>query len=255
MTQADVKIKDKIRRLAAKCIADFSLITEGDRILVAVSGGKDSSILALTLQELMRRAPVRFSLHALLIDQKQPGFNAQDYLVWMERQGMPVEVLDEDTYSVVLEKTERGKSYCGLCSRLRRGILYTYAERHGFNKVALGHHRDDLNETLLMNMFFNGKIATMPPLVKAKGRPIEVIRPLAYVPEDDLKELATLWGIPVIPCNLCSNQAGMVRSEVKAMLSRLYLRHPQAGQSLLHGMSNVKMSRLLANRSMPTLTP
>jgi tRNA 2-thiocytidine biosynthesis protein TtcA len=255
MTQADAKMKDKIRRLAAKCIADFSLISEGDKILVAVSGGKDSSILALTLQELMRRAPVRFSLHALLIDQKQPGFNAQAYLDWMERQGMPVEVLNEDTYSVVVQKTERGKSYCGLCSRLRRGILYTYAERHGFNKVALGHHRDDLNETLLMNMFFNGKIATMPPLVKAKGKPIEVIRPFAYVPEEDLKDLASLLQIPVIPCNLCSNQAGMVRAEIKSMLTRLYVKHPQAGQSLLHGMSNVKMSRLLAAKSPTPMNP
>ncbi len=237
----------RLRRTVSKCLNDFSLIEDGDRILIAVSGGKDSTLLLMLLDDIRKRSPISFEIHPLLIDQGQPGFNVQAYRDWLLERGFNLEVLTEDTYSIVLDKTLSGKSFCGLCSRLRRGILYSIAMQRGFNKVALGHHREDLNETLLMNLFYKGRLATMPPKLKAKGKPVTVIRPMAYVAEEDLKQLAKQLEIPVMPCNLCGSQDGAVRREIKQLLQQQYRRYPHSAESILGAMGNIKKSHLLQN--------
>lgn len=239
----------KIRKEMARAASDFNLIQPGDRILVAVSGGKDSAIMLLLLEEMRRRAPFRFEVQPVLLDQKQPGFDLRDFRNWLlNEHGLVLTVLEEDTYGIVVAKTAPGKSFCGLCSRLRRGILYNYAFDNGFSKIALGHHREDLNETLLMNLFYGGKIATMAPLLSSDDGRNHVIRPMVYVPESWISSYAEEIRVPVIPCNLCGNQEGLKRARMKQLIADLSLDYDQVAASMSRALANVAVDKLLDRR-------
>lgn len=233
-----------IRKQIVKAIADFNLLKEGDKLMVCTSGGKDSSILLALLTEIQRRAPYHYEIEAVILDQKQPGFEPKAFQSWVENEvGVKLNVIERDTYSIVTEKIQDGV-YCSLCSRLRRAILYDFAFDHGFTKMALGHHRDDSNQTLLLNLFYTGKLSAMPPKLKSDdGRNI-LIRPLFYVAEKDLIELATYWNFPVIPCNLCGSQEGMKRQRMKRLLRDFEKEIPNIGQSMLTAQTNVRLSQL-----------
>lgn len=233
-----------IRKQIVQALAEYEMIQDGDKVMVCVSGGKDSSIVTILLNEIRKRAPYKFTLEAVMLDQKQPGFDAQSFTEWMAVQGIRLTILERDTYSIVTDKITDGV-YCSLCSRLRRGILYDYAVDNGFTKMALGHHRNDLAETLLLNLFYTGKVSTMPPkLLSDDGRNI-LIRPLSFVAEKDLKELAGIWGFPIIPCNLCGSQEGMKRQKIKKLIQELEKDIPHLGNSMLKAMSNVHESHML----------
>lgn len=238
-------ILERLRKQTTEAIADYEMIRPNDKVMVCVSGGKDSAVMLVLLEEIRRRAPFPFTLHPVLLDQKQPGFSVSAFRAWVSEQGYELTVIEEDTYSIVIDKTETGKSYCGLCSRLRRGILYNYAAEHGYQKIALGHHRDDLNTTLLMNLFFNGRTASMPPKLKSNdGRNI-VIRPLAYLDEDDVRIASEELSVPIIPCNLCGSNGNMQRARVKKLLKTMEAEYPHIGASVLNAQKNVRASQLL----------
>ena len=236
---------DKIRKQTVAAISEYDLIKPGDQVMVAVSGGKDSAVMLVLLDAIRQRAPYPFTLHPVLLDQKQPEFSVDAFKTWVGRHGYELTVLEEDTYSIVLDKTREGKSYCGLCSRLRRGILYNYAAEMGYEKIALGHHRDDLNTTLLMNLFFNGRIASMPPKLKSDDGRNMVIRPMIYVQEDDLKVVGAGLDIPIIPCNLCGSNGNMQRARIKKLLRDMETEHPFMSASLLRSQQNIRASQLL----------
>jgi tRNA 2-thiocytidine biosynthesis protein TtcA len=234
----------KIRKQMVEAIAEYEMIQDGDRIMVCCSGGKDSSILLALLSEIQRRAPYHYDLEAVMLDQGHPGFDPTAFAAWVDSLGVKLTVVQRDTHSIVKEKVTSGV-FCSLCSRLRRGILYDHAHSNGFTKMALGHHRDDLSETLLMNLFYTGKLASMPPKLKSDdGRNI-LLRPLSFVAEKDLRELASAWNFPIIPCNLCGSQEGMKRQKIKKLLSDLEKDIPQIGNSMLKAMSNVHESQLM----------
>jgi tRNA 2-thiocytidine biosynthesis protein TtcA len=239
-----IALKSMVRKQMVAAMDRFGLIEAHDRVLVAVSGGKDSAIMYELLCDIQKRAPFAFELQPLILDQKQPGFDVKDFKTWIETFGTSLIVLEEDTYSIVKEKTQPGKSYCGLCSRLRRGILYNYAFEHGYTKIALGHHRDDLNETLLMNMFFNGQIASMPAKLLSDDKRNTVIRPMVYVKESDIVILSQ--DIPIIPCRLCGSQEGMQRARIKSLIENLSKDIPHIASSLLNAQENTRFSQLLA---------
>ena len=238
------QLSDIIRKKVTGALSDYQMIEENDRVLCAVSGGKDSTILALMLEQIKKRSKVSFSFDAVILDQKQPGFELDRYAAWLKSNGIELKVIEEDTYSIVKDKVPAGKTFCGLCSRLRRGVLYNYAHAHGYTKIALGHHRDDLNETVLMNMLLNGRIASMPPKLHSDDKRNIVIRPLSYVPEKILSEYAQQLSIPVIPCNLCGSQENMMRQKVKALIKDLEHAHPNVGASLLAAQKNIRPSQL-----------
>jgi tRNA 2-thiocytidine biosynthesis protein TtcA len=237
-------VERRLARDMGRALNDFHLIDHGDRLLVAMSGGKDSYAMCVLLRDLQRRAPIRFEIMVVHVDQGHPGYDGAPLEAWLRAEGVPYRVLHEDTYSVVTEKIPEGKTYCSLCSRLRRGILYQAATDLGCNKIALGHHRDDALETLLLNVFFGGKLASMPPrLVSDDGKHI-VIRPLVYCAEAHLAELAALRKFPILPCNLCGSQSEAQRKQMKALLTDLEAKHPHLRQTMLAAMGNVNPSHL-----------
>lgn len=237
-------LAEKIRKEITRASHDFGLIEEGDRIQVCVSGGKDSSILLALLTEIKRRAQMNFELEAVILDQKQPGFQVEEFKKFVESLGVPFTILERDTYSIVKEKITDG-TFCSLCSRLRRAILYDYAFDHKFTKMALGHHRDDLIETTLLNLFYSGSLGSMPPKLKSDDGRNVVIRPLCYVAEKDLLELSRIWNFPILPCNLCGSQDGMKRKKMKRLISQLEEEIPHLGPTFLNALSNVKPSQLM----------
>jgi tRNA 2-thiocytidine biosynthesis protein TtcA len=238
-------------RDTGRAIGDFQLIGEGDRILVALSGGKDSYSMLVLLRALQRRAPVRFSLLAVHLDQGHPGYDGTPLRSWLEREGFDHHILREDTYAIVTEKIPEGKTTCSLCSRLRRGILYRVASELGCNKIALGHHRDDALETLLLNLFFGGKLAAMPARLTSDDGQHVVIRPLIYCAEQTVARFATEQAFPILPCNLCGSRGEAQRQQMKALLDRMEAEHPQLRQSMLAALGNVNPSHLLDRNLYP----
>lgn len=234
----------KIRKQITAALSDFNMLTDNDKLMICVSGGKDSSILAILLDEIRKKAEIDFSIHAVLLDQKQPGFDQQAFAAWLKHENIPFSVIEKDTYSIVKEKVTNGV-YCSLCSKLRRAILYDYAVDYKFTKMALGHHRDDLMETTLLNMFYTGQLSTMPAKLRSDDERNVVLRPLCYVAERDLIELSQIWNFPVIPCNLCGSQDGMKRQKMKKLISDLEKDIPGIGSSFINSLMNVKPRHLL----------
>lgn len=238
------KLQKRLRRNIGQAIADFNMIEEGDRVMVCLSGGKDSYTMLDILLSLQHNAPIEFELFAVNLDQKQPGFPEHVLPGYLESIGVPFHIIEEDTYSVVKRVIPEGKTTCGLCSRLRRGNLYTYAEENGFNKIALGHHRDDIMETLFLNMFHGGALKAMPPkLLSDNGKHI-VIRPLAYCKEKDIAAFAEAKAFPIIPCNLCGSQDHLQRVAIKSMLKE-WSRIPGRVENIFRSLKNVKPSHLM----------
>jgi len=238
------KLQAHLRGLVGKAIEDFGMIAEGDRVMVCLSGGKDSYTLLDILMSLQRAAPVSFELIAVNLDQKQPDFPATVLPDYLTALGVPFRIIEQDTYSVVKRVIPEGRTMCGLCSRLRRGALYRFAAENGITKIALGHHRDDIVETLFLNMFFGGRLKAMAPkLASEDGRHI-VIRPLAYVPERDIARYARGRGFPIIPCNLCGSQENMQRVAVKKMLAEWEREFPGRTESIFSAIRNVETAAL-----------
>ncbi len=245
------RLQARLRGLAGKAIADYRMIEEGDRIMVCLSGGKDSYTLLDLLLSLQRGAPVNFALVAVNLDQKQPEFPVHVLPEYLTALGVPYHIVEQDTYSVVKRVIPEGKTMCGLCSRLRRGALYRYAHEHGITKIALGHHRDDMIETLFLNMFFAGRLKTMPPkLLSEDGRHI-VIRPLAYIAERDIERYATARAFPIIPCRLCGSQDNLQRVAVKQMLTEWERQHPGRLETIANSLRHVVTSHLADPKVFP----
>jgi tRNA 2-thiocytidine biosynthesis protein TtcA len=239
------KRQQRLRRLTGQAIGDYRMIEEGDKVMVCLSGGKDSYALLDMLILLRKSAPVSFDLIAVNLDQKQPGFPEHVLPEYMATKDIPFYVIERDTYSTVKRVVPEGKTTCALCSRLRRGTLYGFAEANGVTKIALGHHRDDIVETLFLNLFFGSKMKTMPPkLVSDDGRYV-VIRPLAYCKESDLAQFAEDQSYPIIPCNLCGSQPNLKRAEIKAMIADWEKRYPGRVENLFRGLQNVVPSHLM----------
>src|SRR3982751_4658995 len=239
------KLAKRIRRQVGEAIADFKMIEEGDRIMVCLSGGKDSHALLDVLLSLQPKAPVAFELIAVNLDQKQPGFPAQVLPEYLAGRGVPYRIVEQDTYSVVKRVIPEGKTMCSLCSRLRRGALYRAAGELGATKIALGHHRDDILATFFLNLFHGGQLKTMPPKLLSDDGKHVVIRPLAYVAEDDLAAYAEQKSFPIIPCTLCGSQENLQRKVIGEMLAEWQKRHPGRIESVLRAMTEVRPSHLL----------
>jgi len=236
--------RKNLRRDVGRAIADFDMIADGDLVMVCLSGGKDSYTLLDILSSLQRHAPINFELHAVNLDQKQPGFPEHVLPEYLENLGVTYKILEQDTYSIVTDKVPEGRTFCGLCSRLRRGILYNYAESIGASKIALGHHRDDIVETLFLNMFYGGKLKAMPPKLLSDDRRNIVIRPLAYCKEAEISRYAELAGFPIIPCNLCGSQDNLQRQAIKNMLQGWQREHPGRVETIFRAICNVSPSQL-----------
>lgn len=234
----------RLKKALGQAVVEYGMIAEGDRILVALSGGKDSYAMLALLDELRPRAPVGFELVPLHVDQKQPGYDGGPLRRYLEQRGGEFHILEEDTYSVVIEKLPQGKTYCSLCSRLRRGVLYTAAQRLGCTKIALGHHREDAIETVLLNLFFGGQLKTMPPVLRSDDGRNTVIRPLYHCAEADIVSYAGAEGFPILPCNLCGSQEGLWRQQVKELLSDLERRIPNVRATILAALKNVRPTHL-----------
>ena len=239
------RIEKKLLHYTGRAIADYNMIQNGDRVLVCVSGGKDSFTMLRLLHLLRMRSNKQFDLFALTLDQAQPGWDDTELKGWLDSYGYAHEVLHRDTYSVVIDKIPDGKTYCSLCSRLRRGHIYRYAKDHGFNKVALGHHRDDLIESLLMSILYSGEIRSMPPKLLTNDKHHIVIRPLAYCQEADIIAYAGEQAFPIIPCNLCGSQKNMTRARVKELIATLAQVNPKVPSNMLNAIGNVRQSQLM----------
>jgi tRNA 2-thiocytidine biosynthesis protein TtcA len=238
------KLEKRLRRLTGQAIADYGMIEAGDRVMVCLSGGKDSYTLLDILIALRDAAPVPFELEAVNLDQKQPGFPAHVLPAYVAGLGVPFHALEQDTYSVVKRVVPEGRTMCGLCSRLRRGALYRFAREHGFTKVALGHHRDDIIETLFLNMFNGGRLAAMPPKLRSEDGRCVVIRPLAYCTERDIRRYAAARGFPLIPCRLCGSQENSQRRAIKEMLRGWEREAPGRVESIFKSLRKVVPSHL-----------
>jgi len=238
------KLQAELRGLVGKAIGDYGMIADGDRVMVCLSGGKDSYTLLDILLSLQRSAPLSFELVAVNLDQKQPGFPADVLPRYLSGLNVPFHIIEQDTYSVVKRVIPAGKTSCGLCSRLRRGALYRHAAENGFTKIALGHHRDDIVETLFLNMFFGGRLKSMPPKLLSEDRRQVVIRPLAYVPERAIVRYAAAREFPIIPCTLCGSQQNLQRTAVKDMLRDWEEKFPGRVESLFSSICNVAPSQL-----------
>ncbi len=238
-------VQKKIRRLAGRAVRDFSMIEQGDRVMVCLSGGADSYTMLDTLLFMQRIAPIHFDIVAVNLDQKQPDFPEEVLPAYLEGLGVSYRIVEQDTYSIVKDKVPEGKTTCSLCSRLRRGILYKTARELGATKIALGHHRDDILETMLLNLFFGGSLKTMPPKLRSDDGSNVVIRPLAYCKEADIKRYSAAMKFPIIPCNLCGSQPNLQRQAMKELLRQWDRDHPQRLRSMMTAMTNVVPSHLL----------
>jgi tRNA 2-thiocytidine biosynthesis protein TtcA len=239
------KLAKRLRRLVGQAVGDFTMIRDGDKVMVCLSGGKDSYALLDILLHLKAHAPIRFDLVAVNLDQKQPGFPAHVLPDYLESIGVPYRIAEQDTYSVVKRVIPEGKTMCSLCSRLRRGVLYRVAGELGATRIALGHHRDDILETFFLNMFYGGKLKTMPPKLLSDDGKHVVIRPLAYCEEADLEAYADARAFPIIPCTLCGSQENLQRKQVKAMLREWQKRYPGRVENILRSLQSVAPSHLL----------
>jgi len=239
------ELAQRLNRKMLRASKEFDLLEPGDRVMVAVSGGKDSYTLLDLLWRARERVPFRFDLIAVHLDQRQPGYDGAPLAGWLAGFGAPYEILSEDTYSIVKELTAEGGTYCAPCSRLRRGILYSAAARLGCNKIALGHHRDDSLETLLMNLFYSGRLQAMPAVYTTDDGRFRVIRPLIECGEDEIAEYARERAFPILPCNLCGSQDGLKRAETKALLARLEEGNPMLRDMMLAALKNVRPTHLL----------
>ena len=242
------KLQKRLRRNVGNAIADYTMIEQGDRVMVCLSGGKDSYGMLDILLNLRHSAPVDFELVAVNLDQKQPDFPEEVLPEYLSRRGIPYYILEKDTYSIVRKVVPEGKTTCGLCSRLRRGSLYGFAQEIGASKIALGHHRDDIVETLFLNMFFNGSLKAMPPKLLSDDRQNIVIRPLAYCREKDLARFARYKAFPIIPCNLCGSQENLQRVQVKKMLAGWEREYPGRTETIFRSIRNVAPSQLADKR-------
>lgn len=239
------RLEKKLLHNIGRAIADYQLIESNDKLLVCLSGGKDSFTMLYLLRKLQQRAKVPFSIQSFTLDQSQPGWNDDVLHAWLKDHQFDYKILTEDTYSIVMDKIPEGKTYCSLCSRLRRGIIYRYAQTHGFNKIALGHHRDDLITSLLMSIFYNGEIKSMPPKLLSDDKKNIVIRPLAYCQEKDIAEYAQLKAFPIIPCNLCGSQENLARKKTKKLIETLAQDNPNIPSNMLHALQSVRPSQLM----------
>ena len=238
------KLTKRLRRNVGQAIQDYNMIVDGDRVMVCLSGGKDSYTMLDMLLQLQQKAPVRFELVAVNLDQKQPDFPEHVLPEYLASRGVKFHILEQDTYSVVKRVVPEGKTMCSLCSRLRRGALYTYAQEQGFTKIALGHHRDDILATFFLNLFFGGSLKAMPPkLLSDDGRNV-VIRPLSYCRESDIAAYATAREFPIIPCNLCGSQEHLQRKQVRRMMDAWEAEHPGRSETIFKALSNVAPSQL-----------
>lgn len=239
------QIEKKLLHYTGKAIADFNMIQKGDRVMVCLSGGKDSFTLLTLLHLLRKRSNQKFEVFAFTLDQAQPGWDDSLLRQWLKERQIPHEILTKDTYSIVKEKIPEGQTYCSLCSRLRRGIIYRYAEEHGYTKVALGHHRDDLIRTLLMSIFYNGDIRSMPPKLLSDNKKHIVIRPMCYVQEQDIIAYAEAQQFPIIPCNLCGSQENLARKRIGRLIDQLAIENPKVPSNILHALQAVRPSQLM----------
>ncbi|OGT75487.1 MAG: tRNA 2-thiocytidine(32) synthetase TtcA [Gammaproteobacteria bacterium RIFCSPLOWO2_12_FULL_38_14] len=239
------KIEKKLLHYVGKAISDFNMIQTGDRVMVCLSGGKDSFTLLHILNLLKKRAHHKFEIFAFTLDQRQPDWDDSKLKSWLDESKLPYEILSEDTYSIVKEKIPEGKTYCSLCSRLRRGIIYTYAEKNKFSKIALGHHRDDLIQTFLMSAFYNGKVKSMPPKLLTDNKKHIVIRPLVYCQEKDIAVYAKEQNFPIIPCNLCGSQENLMRKKIANLIESLSQENPKVPSNLLHALTDIQPSQMM----------
>jgi tRNA 2-thiocytidine biosynthesis protein TtcA len=239
-----IRLRNSLISATGKAIGDYNMIEDGDTVLVCMSGGKDSHAMLMLLLALQERAPIDFKLIAMNLDQKQPGFPADILPVYLEKLGVEYRIVEADTYSIVKEKIPEGKTTCSLCSRLRRGVIYRTAKELGANKIALGHHRDDIVETLFLNLFFGAKMKAMPPKLATNDKQNIVIRPLAYCSEKDIAAYARQMGFPIIPCDLCGSQENLQRQRIKEMLHAWELEQPGRVNNIFRAIGNVEPSHL-----------
>ena len=245
MTTTPGKLEKKLMHYVGKAIADFNMLEKGDRIMLCLSGGKDSYTLVRIIKLLRIAWNYSFEFFSFTLDQSQPGWDDSSLRAWLDAENVPYTILTRDTYRIVTDKIAADKTYCGLCSRLRRGIIYRYAKENGFTKIALGHHRDDLIETLMMSILYNGQIRSMPPKLLTDDKQHIVIRPLAYCQEQDIAAYAKEQQFPIIPCNLCGSQQNLMRVKIKKLIAELAAHNPKVPSNILHALSSIHPSQLM----------